>query len=83
MTDYNTKEELQLMQQAGMDFPEILASLTTAPAKRFGYAPKTGKIEKGMDADLVLLSEDPASDIEAFSKVAYTFRKGTLIFRTP
>ncbi len=82
MTDYNTNEELQLMQQAGMDFRQILASMTTAPAKRFGYVNKTGKISRGMEADIVLLSEDPSKNIEALSKVVYTLKRGNLIYST-
>jgi imidazolonepropionase-like amidohydrolase len=36
MTDFNPAEEYQQMEQAGMQFKDILASLTTAPAQRFG-----------------------------------------------
>ena len=64
------------MSRAGMTFPQILASLTTTPAQRFGYAPHSGRIAPGMDADLVVLSADPAADITALSKVAYTVRNG-------
>lgn len=80
MTDYDTKEELQLMHQAGMNFQEILASLTTAPAKRFGHKNKTGKIEPGLEADIILLSENPAINIEALAKVKYTLKKGQVIY---
>ncbi|KAB7530377.1 amidohydrolase family protein [Flagellimonas olearia] len=82
MTDYDTKEELQLMQQAGMDFQEILTSLTTAPAKRFGYKDKTGKIEPGMEADIVLLSEDPMINIEALARITYTLKKGQILYES-
>lgn len=58
MTDYNTAEEFTLMSQAGMNFRQILASLTTAPVKRSGQSEKTGKIARGMDADIVLLAGD-------------------------
>ena len=68
------------MSRAGMSFPEILASLTKDPAQRFGYAGQSGRIAKGMDADLVVLSADPAQDILALSKVRYTIREGNLIY---
>ena len=62
------------------DFQAILASLTTNPAQRFGYATDSGRIAKGMDADLVVLSADPAQETSAFSKVRYTIRGGEVIF---
>ena len=77
---YDTAEEFTLMSRAGMTFPQILASLTTTPAQRFGYAAHSGRIAPGMDADLVVLSADPATDITALSKVHYTVRNGKVIF---
>lgn len=77
---FDTAEEFTLMSRAGMTFPQILASLTTTPAQRFGYAAHSGRIAAGMDADLVVLSADPASDITSLSKVAYTVRNGNVIF---
>ena len=36
ITDYDPTEEYQQMERAGMHFQDILASLTTSPAERFG-----------------------------------------------
>jgi imidazolonepropionase-like amidohydrolase len=69
------------MQRAGMSFPQILASLTTNPARRFGFADHSGRIAAAMDADLTVFSGDPATDISAFSRVSYTIRAGKLIFQ--
>jgi imidazolonepropionase-like amidohydrolase len=77
---YDTAEEFQLMSRAGMTFPQILASLTTNPAQRFGYASHSGRIASGFDADLVVLKSDPAADITALSRVDYTIRNGSVIF---
>jgi imidazolonepropionase-like amidohydrolase len=76
---YDTAEEYALMQKAGMNFADILASLTTTPARRFGYT-HSGYIASGMDADLVVLKSDPAVDITALSRVIYTVRAGDLIY---
>ena len=75
----DTSEEYRLMQGAGLSFEQILASLTTTPAARFSVESK-GRIEVGMDADLTVLTADPAGDIEAFADVAYTIRGGRVIF---
>lgn len=79
---YDTTEEFQLMARAGMTFPEILASLTTNPAQRFGYASHSGGIAPGFDADLAILNSDPAADITALAHVAYTIRNGKVIFHS-
>ena len=70
------------MAGAGLDWRQILASLTTHPAERFGHAQRKGRIAVGMDADLVVLARDPAIDPAAFAGVTYTIRGGRIIYRT-
>jgi imidazolonepropionase-like amidohydrolase len=77
---YDTAMEFSLMSQAGMNYQQILASLTTNPAKRFGSFAHKGRISKGMDADLVVLAGDPAVDVAYFAKVRYTIRSGKLMY---
>jgi len=76
---YDTTEEYRLMSGA-LDWRQILASLTTMPASRFGYAAHKGRIAAGMDADLVLLDGDPANDPTAFARVRDTVRGGRVIW---
>ena len=78
---YDTTMEFTLMSQAGMNYRDILASLTTNPARRFAHSDQTGRIAKGADADLVVLNADPAQDITAFAKVHDTIRKGNFIYQ--
>jgi imidazolonepropionase-like amidohydrolase len=77
---FDTAEEYTLMQRAGMTFPQILAALTTNPARRFGFGERSGRVAEKMDADLAVFKDDPASDITAFSRVRYTIRAGRIIF---
>jgi len=77
---YDTTMEFSLMSQAGMNYKQILASLTTNPARKFGDSGHTGRIAKGMNADLAILSADPAQDATAYSKVRYTIRNGKVMF---
>ena len=81
-THYDPTEEYEQMQRAGMQFQDILASLTVNPAARFGVSRRTGKIARGMDADLVLLGSDPANNIKALADVKYTLRRGEIIYQT-
>ena len=77
---FDTSEEFLWMSRAGMSFEQILASLTTSPVERFGYSNHSGRIAKGMDADLVVLRADPKQDATAFSSVRYTIRSGSIIY---
>ncbi|HEV2400424.1 MAG TPA: amidohydrolase family protein [Candidatus Sulfotelmatobacter sp.] len=77
---YDTMEEFTLMTQAGMNYKQILASLTTNPARKFGESAHAGQIATGMKADLVVLTADPAQDVTAFSKVRLTIRNGKVIY---
>ena len=76
---YDTTQEFEFMGRA-MDWRGILASLTTNPADYFKATTK-GRVEKGMDADLVVLDADPAQDVRNFAKVAYTIRNGRVIYQ--
>ena len=61
---------------------QVLASLTTNPAAYFKAA-KKGRVEKGFDADLVVLDGDPMADVSNLAKVAYTIRAGKVIYQKP
>jgi imidazolonepropionase-like amidohydrolase len=80
VTDYSPKDEYVLMREAGLTFEQILSSLTTAPAKRFGAASRTGTLAAGMDADLVAIEGNPSADIAALVDVQYVYRKGKLLY---
>ncbi len=81
MDDYNPSDEYSLMAEAGMSFRQILASLTTAPAARFGESNRLGRIAPGLAADIVVLEEDPSVDVRSFAAVRYTIRDGKVIYR--
>jgi imidazolonepropionase-like amidohydrolase len=81
ITDYEPTEEYLLMSRAGMNFRQILASLTTNPAERFGFSNRTGRIANHMDADIVVIAGDPEIDIKALSNVKYTLRQGRITYQ--
>ncbi|MDH5823713.1 amidohydrolase family protein [Luteimonas sp. RD2P54] len=76
----DTRREFELMARAGLDWRQILDSLTTAPAARFGQGGRKGRIAPGMRADLVLLRADPRADVRGFAEVRATIRAGELIY---
>lgn len=79
--DPDPSEEYGLMAQAGMNFRQILASLTTAPAERFGKSKQLGRVAPGLLADLTVLKNDPSNNILALTDVQYTLRDGKIIYR--
>jgi imidazolonepropionase-like amidohydrolase len=81
MTDFDPTDEYVFMQQAGLSFPRILAALTTAPAERFGLAMRTGRLARGLDADVAVIEGDPATDIRNLARVRYTLRGGRVLYR--
>ncbi|MFB9263348.1 amidohydrolase family protein [Bradyrhizobium erythrophlei] len=78
---YDTTREYELMHRA-LSERQVLASLTTDPAQYFKAATK-GRVEKGFDADIVVLDGDPMTDVRNLAKVAYTIRAGHIIYQKP
>jgi imidazolonepropionase-like amidohydrolase len=80
VTDYDPTDEYVYMARAGLDYAQILTSLTTAPAARLGAAARTGRLATGLDADIVVVDGDPAADIRALTRVRLTLRRGQTIY---
>ena len=78
---YDTTLEYELMRRA-LSERQVLAALTTNPASYFKAA-KKGRVEKGFDADVVVLDGDPLADVKNLAKVAYTIRAGKVIYQKP
>jgi imidazolonepropionase-like amidohydrolase len=77
---YDPKDEYVWMSAAGMSPVQIFASLTTAPAGRFGESARRGRIAVGMDADLVVLGADPRNSVLALTQVKTTIRAGRVLY---
>jgi imidazolonepropionase-like amidohydrolase len=80
MTEFDPTDEYLLMARAGLTPMQILASLTTNPATRWSEANQRGRVKTGLDADLVVLDGDPATNVKHFSAVKCTIRRGREIF---
>lgn len=78
---YDTTLEYELMRRA-LSERQVLAALTTNPAAYFKSS-KKGKLEKGFDADVVVLDGDPLADVKNLAKVAWTIRAGKVIYQKP
>lgn len=63
-------DELELLVQAGLTPEEALISATRLPAAWLGIDGKIGTVEENKLADLVLLDENPLTDIKNTRKIA-------------
>jgi imidazolonepropionase-like amidohydrolase len=85
-TDYGAvgadpTDEYLLMAEAGMTFSDVLASLTTAPSRRFIGSESNGTLSAGARADIVVLEGDPSRDPSAFADVCLTICAGRIVYR--
>jgi imidazolonepropionase-like amidohydrolase len=70
--------EMDAMQAAGMTPMQVIVASTATAARVMGLAAVTGTVEKGKDADLVILAADPSSDVANFRKIRYVVRAGVV-----
>ncbi|MEL6671608.1 MAG: amidohydrolase family protein [Bacteroidota bacterium] len=71
---FSLHDELVSLSQAGMTPAQVLFSATVAPGK--WMKTKTGIIQEGYQADLVLLSQNPLEDIQHTRSIESVFRGG-------
>lgn len=81
LSDYSAlKREFVLLSEAGLTLPQLLETLTIAPARQFGREAHSGCIAVGADADLVVLKGTPPDGTRILTQVSYTLRAGQIIY---
>jgi imidazolonepropionase-like amidohydrolase len=73
---FTLHRELKTLNEAGLSNYQVLTAATRNPADYFGTSNQTGTIEKGKQADLVLLEANPLTDISSTEKRAGVMLKG-------
>jgi imidazolonepropionase-like amidohydrolase len=68
--------ELELMVAAGLTPVEAIHSATAVNAELLGIADKTGTIQPGKQADMILLAANPADDIHNTRKMVRIWHSG-------
>ncbi len=76
-----TLREIELVGQAGLSPHEALEAATRVAAEMLGLEDEIGTIEIGKRADLVIVRDDPLTDLRALRTVLWTIRDG--VARTP
>ncbi|HEV7487514.1 MAG TPA: amidohydrolase family protein [Thermoanaerobaculia bacterium] len=70
--------EMESMQKAGMTPMQVLVSSTAVAARAMRRETEFGAVEKGKDADLVILSADPIAEVANVRKIRYVVRGGVM-----
>lgn len=70
---------LETMVEGGMNNRTAIYSATGLPAQHFGLGEKLGMVRPGLQADLVLLDQDPGENISAYRKVQRVYKRGVLV----
>jgi imidazolonepropionase-like amidohydrolase len=70
--------EMEAMQASGMSPMQVIVSSTEIASRAMGLDKQVGTIEKGKDADLVVIAANPATDIANLRKPRYVVRGGVV-----
>jgi imidazolonepropionase-like amidohydrolase len=70
--------EMEAMQSAGMTPAQVIVSSTAIAARAAGLDAVTGTLEKGKEADLLILSADPGSNVGNFRRLRWVMRGGVI-----
>ena len=76
-------KEFKLMVDLGMQPIDALKAATGNAADLFGIAQKTGTLDKGKLADVIVMPGDPTADITATERVSFVMKEGKIIRNGP
>jgi imidazolonepropionase-like amidohydrolase len=77
MAAFTVHRELEVYAEAGIPNAAILKMATLDSARVVGVDSRTGSIEVGKDADLILLDGNPLQDISAVRRALLVMKRGT------
>jgi imidazolonepropionase-like amidohydrolase len=70
--------EMELMVEYGMKPLDVLRSSTSVNADVFGYGEKTGRIKKGLLADIIAVKGDPSKTISDVRNLILVMKEGNI-----
>lgn len=66
--------ELELLEKIGLSKREVLAAATSNFSEAFGW--KTGKLEIGFEADILVLDKNPLEDLDNLNRISFLLNNG-------
>lgn len=82
VTGLNGWLELQAMKKAGLSLKEIFLAVTYRNAAAMKLDKIIGSVEKGKQADLLILNSNPLKDINAYNDIEFVIIRGKKVKRT-
>ncbi len=73
---FSGKREIELLVEAGFNFPEALKISTLNGARYLGRDKDVGSLERGKRADIAVIEGDPAKTANAIESMPLIFKKG-------
>jgi imidazolonepropionase-like amidohydrolase len=70
--------EMELMNSYGMPAADVLKSATSVNADVFGYSDRIGRLKKGLLADIIAVSGNPAEKISDIRNTRFVMKNGTV-----
>lgn len=80
MSGETVHKELQYYVEAGLTPMEAIVTATRNSAEHLGILERKGTVEKGKEADLVLLEKNPLEDISYLQFIDKVFLKGQIVY---
>jgi imidazolonepropionase-like amidohydrolase len=74
-------DEALYLQKAGMPAMKIIKAMTSTTAQCLGIQHRTGSIKKGMEADIVIVAENPLEKLEALKDIRMIINDGKLVYK--
>ena len=74
--------ELELLENSGISIPHIIQIATKNAAESLGISNSTGTIEKGKQADLLVLSSNPLENISNIKEIEMVINNGKVVNRS-
>ncbi len=78
---FNGRQEMNRWLEMGISLPQLFKAITIGNAKIIGLENEIGNIEKGKQADLLLLGKNPLEDITAYDSISWVILDGEPIER--
>lgn len=80
-TGQSLHHELELLQDAGIPLSDIIQIATKNAAEALGISNSTGTIDKGKQADLLILSSNPLENMSSIKDIEMVINNGKIVNR--
>ncbi len=74
-------DEAIKMQSAGLSPMEVIKTMTSQTAACLGIENRTGSIKKGLEADLVILDENPLKNLVGLQSIFMVINNGKIVYQ--